>query len=75
MGRAGGGFDAPFAGFWSNGWHSTGVLTGAFDTGIGSFSGLNITTEKAPSPEASTFLMLGAGFLHVIRAVRRTLRR
>jgi hypothetical protein len=72
-GELDGGFSAPFTGFWSNGMRSTGTLSGAWQSvcGIGGFpfATLEITTV---SPEPSTFMLLGAGLLPVIGAIRRT---
>jgi len=73
----GGSFDAPFKGFWSNGWYSTGDLKGVLDISVGHFvdasSSLNITTVTSAEviPEPSTFMMLGAGLLPVIGVIRR----
>lgn len=70
-------FNAPFRGSWTNGWVSTGTLSGRESNSDGSVTSifiLDITTKTittATAPEPSTFMMLGAGLLPVIGVIRR----
>jgi hypothetical protein len=64
----GGGFGADFTGRWSNGWYSTGTLTG----GVFNYIGVGMATGSVQiTTEPSTFMMLGAGLVPMIGVIRR----